>query len=236
MRTRRETVTVAVADGGFDMDLWTPERGGGPGLLLIQEIYGVGTYIRKVAEDLAGLGYVVGAPDLFWRLQRHWQADHDDEGLADSLKMGSRFDFELGVADSEAALGALSALPEVTGGTGLIGFCLGGSLAYALAARTHPAAVVSFYGSMVPDAVGLMDRIDAPVQFHFGGQDPYIPRDKVAQVERAVAGRDGMEIHVQEAAGHAFHNFDAPRFYHAEAAEAGWRLAAGFLARHLPAD
>ncbi|MET8154746.1 dienelactone hydrolase family protein [Sphaerisporangium sp. NPDC005289] len=232
MRERRETVTVA--DGGFDMDVWVPEAGRGPGLLLIQEIFGVGSYIRKVAEDLAGRGYVVGAPDLFWRLQRNWEAEHDQEGLAGSLQLVGRFDFETGVDDAEAALGVLSGLPEVAGGAGLLGFCLGGSLAYTLAARTRPAAVVSFYGSSVHDTLHLIDRIEAPVQFHYGGKDPYIPRDKAAEVERAAAGRDHLEVHVQEDAGHAFHNFEAPMFHHPEAAEAGWRLAMDFLARHLP--
>jgi carboxymethylenebutenolidase len=229
------TETVEVADGGYDMSVWVPESGGGPGLLLLQEIFGVGAYIRRVAEDLAALGYVVGAPDLFWRMRRNWQAEHDEEGIARSMELGGRFDFETGVADSAAALAALSALPEVRGGTGVIGFCLGGSLGFALAAQADPAVVVSFYGSTVPDSVALMDRITAPVQFHFGGQDPFITRDRVAVVEEAVAGREGMEIHVAESAGHAFHNFEAPAFHHPEAAEEAWRLSVAFLARHLPA-
>src|ERR1035438_8853411 len=110
----------------FDLNGWLPDAATGPGLLLIQEIYGVSDYIRAVAEDLAGLGYVVAAPDLFWRLQPGYQAAHDDAGLASSLAMGSRFDAAQGVADCNAALGALAALPEVDGSIGIIGFCLGG--------------------------------------------------------------------------------------------------------------
>ena len=64
--------------------LWVPDRGSGPGLLLIQEIYGVSDYIRAVAGDLAGLGYVVAAPDLFWRYKPAPQAAHDEAGLAES--------------------------------------------------------------------------------------------------------------------------------------------------------
>ncbi|GII75835.1 carboxymethylenebutenolidase [Sphaerisporangium rufum] len=233
MRQRQETVTVP--DGGFPLHLWIPERGSGPGLLLLQEIFGISSYIRKVAEDLAGRGYVVGAPDLFWRISPGWAADHDDEGLARSLELVQRFDFATGVADTAAAFDVLAGLPEVTGGAGALGFCLGGSLAYELAARAPVAAAVSFYGSSVPDTLGLLDRISAPVQFQFGGKDPYIPREQVARLEEAVAGRPNLEVHVQEEAGHAFHNFEAPAFHHPEAARAGWRLATGFLARHLPA-
>src|SRR4051795_10182030 len=139
MATR--TDSVAVDDGRFDLNVWLPQRGQGPGLLLIQEIFGVGPYIRSVAEDLAGLGYVVGAPDLFWRLQPGWEAGHDEEGLKRSAGMMSRFDAEKGVADVTAVLDHLAGLPEVTGGVGAMGFCLGGSMAYALAARAKPSVL-----------------------------------------------------------------------------------------------
>jgi carboxymethylenebutenolidase len=227
--------SVPVSGGVFDLTVWLPAAGTGPGLLLIQEIYGVSDYIRAVAEDLAELGYVVGAPDLFWRLTPGYQAAHDAAGLATSLEMGSRFDFEQGVTDAGAALDHLAALPEVRGGTGAIGFCLGGSIAYFLAARSAaPAAAVAFYGSAVPDSLAVLDQISVPLQFHFGGSDPYITRDQVARVEQAVAGQANVELHVEEAAGHAFHNRKAPMFHNPEPAARAWRRTEDFLRRHLP--
>jgi carboxymethylenebutenolidase len=226
--------SVATTGGSFDLTVWTPEAGSGPGLLLIQEIFGVSDYIRAVAEDLAGLGYVVAAPDLFWRLEPGYQAKHDQDGLNESLELASRFDLEQGVADAESALQHLESLPEVDGGIGLIGFCLGGSIAYFLAARTEPAVVISFYGSAVPDSVAELDRIDAPLQFHFGGSDPYIPREQVARVEQAAAGRQNVEIHVEEDAGHAFHNRKSPMFHVPEPAARAWQRTEEFLRRHLP--
>jgi carboxymethylenebutenolidase len=226
---------VGVPGGSFDLSVWLPAAGRGPGLLLIQEIYGVSDYIQEVAADLAGLGYVVGAPDLFWRLQPGYQANHDKEGLTRSLEMGSRFDFEQGVTDSAAALDHLAALPEVEGGIGVIGFCLGGTIAYLLGAQAEPDVVVSFYGSGVPDNTGALDQINVPVQFHFGGSDPYITRDQVARVEEAAAGRPNVEMHVEEDAGHAFHNRKAPMFYVPEPAARAWRRTEEFLRRHLPA-
>src|SRR3984885_7513122 len=214
--------SVPTPDGSFGLNLWLPPAGGGPGVLLIQEIYGVSDYIVAVAEDLAALGYVVGAPDLFWRLEPGYQAVHDQEGLTRSLEMGSRFDADQGVSDAAAALDHLAALPEVDGGLGIIGFCLGGTIAYFLAARTDPAAVVSFYGSGVPDSLEALDLITSPLQFHFGGSDPYIPRDQVARVEEAVQASGNAEIHVEEDAGHAFHNRKSPMFHNPEPAARAW--------------
>jgi carboxymethylenebutenolidase len=118
---------------------------------------------------------------------------------------------------------------------GILGFCLGGSIAYVLAAQNAAAAVVSFYGSAVPGSLELLDAIERPLQFHFGGADPYIPRDEVAKVEDAVRGRPTVEIHVEEEAGHAFHNRMAPMFHVPGPAERAWRRTEGFLSRHLPA-
>jgi carboxymethylenebutenolidase len=227
--------SVPASDGSFGLQVWLPESGTGPGLLLIQEIFGISDYIQAVAEDLAALGYVVGAPDLFWRLEPGYVASHDQDGLTRSLEISSRFDVEQGVADAAAALDHLAALPEVAGGLGIIGFCLGGTVAYFLAAQSNPDVVVSFYGSGVPDNTGALDQIASPLLFHFGGSDPYIPRDQVARVEAASAGKSNVEIHVEEDAGHAFHNRKSPMFHNPEPAARAWQRTEEFLRRHLPA-
>lgn len=226
----RRIEKVVVPDGEFNLHVWGQEAG--PGILLVQEIFGVGDYLEAVAEDLAALGYVVAAPDMFWRIEPGWSTEHDEEAIAKGMSMASRFDWEKGVGDAAAALAVLKNLPGV-GRVGVMGFCFGGTLAYLLAANTECDSLVSFYGSGVPDALDQIDAVRAPAQFHFGGSDPYIPRDDVAKVEHAVAGRDGMEIHVQEDGGHAFHNRKAPMFYQPEPAERAWNLTVDFLARTL---
>lgn len=224
---------VAVPGGAYDLTVWLPEAGSGPGVLVIPEIFGVGDYIHGVAGDLTRLGYVVAAPDLFWRLRPGWSVVHDEEGVRRSLELSRDFDFEQGVADTAAGLRHLTGLPEVDGEVGIIGFCLGGSIAYYLAAQNAAAAVVSLYGSAVPGSLELLDAIERPLQFHFGGQDPYIPRDQVAKVEEAVRDRPNAEIHVEEQAGHAFHNRRAPMFHVPDAAERAWARIEAFLSRHL---
>jgi carboxymethylenebutenolidase len=225
---------VSVSDGRLPLPVWLPESASGPGILLIQEIFGLDDYLTSVATDLAASGYVVAVPELFWRLSPGWSASHDEQGVTASLSLASEFDTERGESDVLAALEHLRGLPEVVGGAGLLGFCLGGSLAFAAAARGNPDAVVSFYGSSVPDRTSLLNEVTCPVQFHFGGKDPYIPRDAVQRVVDAVDAHPCAEVHVQEDAGHAFHNHSAPMFHEPDAARKAWHLTQDFLARALP--
>lgn len=223
---------IDVADGSFDAPVWEPTTGSGPGIVLVQEIFGLDGYLTSVAADLAALGYVVAVPELFWRVEPGWSSTHDDAGVAASMQVAGRFDAALGVSDVIATLHQLRAR---TGRAGVFGFCLGGTIAYEVAAVADPDVAVSFYGSGVPDGLDRIGSITCPIQFHFGGQDPYIPRAAVQRVVDAVTDLPHAEVHVQEQAGHAFHNHLAPQFHHPVAAAAAWELTTAFLARTLPA-
>ncbi len=229
------TERVSTDDGELDLHVWVPDQGSGPGVLLIQEIFGVGDYIKAVAARLARDGYVVAAPDLFWRISPGWAAAHDEAGLAASFELAQRFDVETGVGDCLAALARLRAAPEVRGGVGVLGFCLGGTVAHLVGAAGDPDAVVSYYGSGVPEALDRLADISCPALYHFGGDDPYIAAAGVDAVREAVedAGRDDLEVHVQARAGHAFDNHEAPMFHDTTAAAAAWAVTQRFLAEHL---
>lgn len=218
-----------------DLPAWLPPSGRGPGLVLVQEIFGLDDYLRSVAAGLAAAGYVVAVPELFRRTAPGWSSTHDEAGVAASMEVSAKFDPVLGLSDVLETVAHLRSSPSVTGGVGVLGFCLGGSLAFAAAAAGDPDVAVSFYGSTVAGRIADLTRVTCPIQFHFGGQDPYIPRTDVAVVETAVAGHPGAEIHVQEEAGHAFHNNVAPMFHHPEAAARAWDLTTEFLRRTLPA-
>ncbi len=230
--TRTEAVTVD--DGTFDMDLWIPDAGHGPGLVLVQEIFGVGPYIRAVAERLVALGYVVGAPDLFWREVPHWQGDHDEAGMAQSMELAMKVVPELALGDCLTSLSSLSGLDEVDGQPGIIGFCFGGSMAWAAAIHDDPSVAVSYYGSNVPSMLDDIDRITCPVLLHFGENDAFLPIEGVRNVEATVADRADIEVHVHVGAGHAFDNHEAPMFHQPRAAAEAWKQTTTFLNRHLP--
>jgi carboxymethylenebutenolidase len=230
--TRTEAVTTP--DGTFSAHVALPPSGSGPGILLLQEIFGVNDYLTAVADRLAELGYVVLAPDLFWRFAPDSPLEQTEEGIAQAFSRVATFDIELGVADSVVALEHLRSLDEVTGDVGVLGFCLGGSLAFAVAAATDPAVAVSYYGSGVADSLGAADAISCPLIFHFGAEDPFIPNEHVDAVEAAFATRDEVVLH-RYAAGHAFDNHLAPQFSDPPAAAEAWARTTDFLAEHLPA-
>jgi len=216
------------------MTVWTPPSGSGPGMLLIQEIFGVGSYIRAVGERLAAAGYVVGAPDLYWRVAPGYQGAHDEAGLNEAMALAGKLDQAQAIADCGAALDHLAGLPETASARrpGVIGFCLGGTLAFGVAAVDDPAVCVSYYGSGVPDMLDRIPQVTCPTLFHFGTDDPYIPGEKVDALAAALAPHMVLNV---ELAGHAFDNHDAPMFHDEAAARAAWSKTLAFLAEHHPA-
>ena len=222
--------------GGAEMGghLTLPESGEGPGIVVLMEIFGVGSYIRRATERLAELGYVALAPDLYRRVAPGLELGHDQDGLKQAFEAVQRLDPQGAVEDSVAALDALRERPEVAGRpVGVLGFCLGGGIAYEVAVAHDPAVAVCYYGSTIPGRLDQADRIDCPVLFHFGAEDEYIP---VADAERVCAIAEqhaGWECHIQSDGGHAFDNHDAPMFSRPEPAARAWEMTQEFLARNL---
>lgn len=228
------TEQVACDGGEMALHVWTPAQAPQAAVLLIQEIFGVGPYIRAVAERLADAGYLVGAPDVFWRFAPGWKAGHDQDGLTASIDKVGQLDFPKAVGDLCAALTQLGSKPGVDTAPAVLGFCLGGTLAYAVAANAQPSVCVSYYGSGVPGMLGMLDQISCPTLFHFGNQDAYIPNDGVQAIGAAIAGREGFVLNVEQA-GHAFDNHESEIFYDEAAAKASWAKTMAFLGLYLPA-
>jgi carboxymethylenebutenolidase len=234
--TRNEAITAA--DGHeFDATVVLPDTGSGPGILLFQEIFGVNDFLLGKAADLAALGYVVLCPDVFSRIERNVSLPHDEASLQEAFGYMGRYMAEVDdatkVGDLVAALGRLRELGETTGRVAAMGYCLGGFLAYRVAAAGDPDACVSYYGSGIVGHLDDAASITCPVCFHFGDADPFIPQEQVEQLQQAFAGRDDVEFHVHAGAGHAFENLLAPTFANPDAAARSWPITVAFLDRTL---
>lgn len=234
--TRTETVTAA--DGGaFDLWVWLPESGSGPGVLVLQEIFGVGDFIRERCASLAAEGFVAAAPDVFWRTERHVDHGHDEAGLeaafASVTRWGAEVDDETKTSDLVASLDHLRDLDEVDGGVAVMGYCLGGRLTYETAVAGEPDCAVSYYGSGIGERLDAADGITCPILFQYGGDDPYIPSSEIEAVRQAFAGRADARVEVEADAGHAFENHSASMFHQPDAAARSWPRTLAFLREHL---
>ena len=232
--TRNERVEAPTGEC-FDAQVFVSVEGG-PGILLLQEIFGVEEFVRTKAALLAEMGYSVLVPDVFWRVERNVSLAHDEAALEVAFGYMGRFaeiPRDVTTGDLVAALTHLRALREVTGKTAVMGYCLGGRLAFEVAAASDPDACVAYYGSGIAAELDRAPRVTCPVLFHFGGSDPYISQAEIGAISAAFAGRPDTEVVVQENAGHAFENSFAPMFSDPKAAAASWPVTVEFLTRTL---
>ncbi|MFI5692442.1 dienelactone hydrolase family protein [Kribbella sp. NPDC051586] len=211
-------------DDGLPVHEWGSADADAPGILLLQEIFGVSDYIKQRAADLHALGYYVIAPEIYWRLDDTELDESSPELLQRAMGIVGRLDWDLAVKDALVALHYL----QVRGkGAGLVGFCFGGGLAFNVAAVSRPDVLVSYYGSALKDLLELSPQVTAPSLHHFGNTDMYLDVDTI------VPALGDAEIHRYDGAGHAFDN-PLPMFHNADASALAWRRTEAFLARHLP--
>jgi carboxymethylenebutenolidase len=231
MTTPSNTSWIDIAPGlaGY---LALPPAGRGPGLLLFQEIFGVNRHIRAVAEQYALDGFVVLAPDLFWRQAPRVELGYagDDWKRAFALMQG--YAPADAVADIAASAAALRARPEVGGGkVGAVGYCMGGRMAYLAAATAGIDAAAPFYGGGIHLQLERAAGITCPMQFHYAGHDDHIPPEAVESVRQAFAGK-AAEVHVYPGSMHGFNCWERAS-YHAPSAALAHGRTLQFLATQL---
>jgi len=221
---------IAIAPG-YDGYLALPPAGRGPGLLLLQEIFGVNPHIRAVAEQYALDGFVVLAPDLFWRDAARVALGYEGADRERALALMRTVTPATVGPDLQAALATLKARPECSGKLGALGYCMGGRLAFAAAAAGGVDAAVAYYGGGIHTQLALAPQIACPVQFHHAGIDDAIPPTAVAAVQAAMAGKSA-EFHLYPEARHGFNCWARGAHHPASAALAHGRTLS-FLAQRL---
>jgi carboxymethylenebutenolidase len=188
---------------------------GGPGLVMLQEIFGVNAAMQDKARRFARLGFTVLVPDLFWRLQPRVSLGYTEEDRKKGFELFNRFDFKAGVADIAAAARWLEKKhPSV----GVIGFCLGGKLAVAATAAYPFKAVASLYGVKLEADKQRLRAIEVPLQIHVGDKDAHVPMQAVDEIKEALKDKPNAEVFVYPAAGHGFFNAARPEAYSPAAA------------------
>jgi carboxymethylenebutenolidase len=227
-------ITIESFDGGeFGGYLARPAGGRGAGLVLLQEIFGVNDVMRDTADWYAARGFVVICPDLFWRQQPGVElTDKTEEDWQRAFVLYQGLDEAKAVEDAAAALKFLRAHAACDGRAGAVGYCLGGKLAYLLAARFRPDCAVGYYGVGIDAALDEASNIRGPVMLHVAGRDQFCPPEAQAKIHAALDAHTLVTLHDYPEQEHAFARVGGEH-YDAGAAELANLRTVEFFARKL---
>jgi carboxymethylenebutenolidase len=227
-----DRLTVSTRDGKqMDAYVSTPASGQGPAVVVIQEIFGVNEWLRGICDWLAKAGFISVAPDLFHRLERNVQlTDKTDEEWKKAFWFYENFDVNQGVLDLMDTVEAARKLPGCNGKVGTIGFCLGGKLAYLMAARSQTDANVGYYGVQIEKS--LDEDVSQPLVLHIAEADPYVNHEAQAQIKQALRENKQVTIHVYPGQDHAFTR-EGGAHYDKASADLAHKRTVDFLAEKL---
>jgi carboxymethylenebutenolidase len=214
------------ASDNFQLGAYRADPASAPraAVVVIQEIFGVNHHIRAVCDRFAGNGYVAIAPAIFDRIERNFQSGYSPEEVAVARKFVANPDWTAMLRDSQAAIDAV----KDVGPVGIIGFCLGGSVAYAAATKlTGLSAAIGYYGGAIVRFADDKPRV--PTQLHFGERDAGIP---LSDVDIIRAKRPDVEIHIYPGAQHGF-GCDERASYNEASAGIAKQRSLDFFAAHL---
>ena len=229
------TVRIDSLNGNGSFDAYLAEPDGPPraAIVVVQEIFGVNEGIRRKCDGWAEQGYLALAPDLFWQLEPGVELDPDvPEQFQQALDLMGRFDQDGGVRDIEATIRAARARLGEGGKVGVVGYCLGGRLAFMVAARTDANASVGYYAVGVPGLLGEKHAIANPLMLHIAGADHFVGPDQQQAMHEGLDDHPRVTLHDYPGEDHGFAAEMGQRRSEAAAGLADRRTEA-FFAKHL---
>ena len=220
-----QDITLTSKDG-FQLGAYKAEPQGKPrgAVVVIQEIFGVNHHIRSVTDRYAQLGYLAIAPALFDRGEKNFQSGYDGAAMDKARGFAGKIPLDQRLADTQAAIDAVKSAGKVA----VLGYCMGGSIAFLSTTRlNNVAAGIGYYGGQI--AQFASEKPKAPLLLHFGEKDQAIP---LTDVEKIKAAQPNVPIYVYQGAGHGFH-CDERGSFNAEAAQVAACRSQEFLLKHV---
>ena len=222
------SINAADGSGSFSGYCATPTSGSGPGVVVLQEIFGVNQVMRDLCDGFAAEGYIAVAPDLFWRIEPDVQlTDKSQEEWDQAFDLMNTFlpDFEKGVADIAATIRHVRGIEGCTGKVGAVGYCLGGSLAYAAACVTDADACSGYYPVQIEDSLELSSSIKNPLFLHVAENDGFCPPEAQAKIKEALSPNEHVTVYSYPGVDHAFARVGGDNYDDAAATTANGRTA-----------
>jgi carboxymethylenebutenolidase len=221
-----ETIQLKAKDG-HELDAYVAKPEGEPiaGLVVIQEIFGVNKHIRSVADGYAKDGFLVIAPALFDRVEKHVELTYEGEDMKKAVELMQKLKPDTAIEDVGAALDYVKTQTQKKSGT--IGYCYGGSMSWLSACRLTPDASVGYYAGGIGNFA--QETPKAPVMLHFGRLDTHIPAEQVEKVHEL---HPEVQIFWYDNAEHGF-NCDMRSSFNAQAAKLARQRSLEFLKQNL---
>ena len=230
-------VSLKSLDGEeFSGYLALPAAGYGPGIIVLQEIFGVNAYMRQVCDWYASHGFVACCPDLFWRQEPGIElTDKTEAEWQKAFQLYQGLDEAKAVEDSAAAVEFLRKLPACNGRVGAVGFCLGGNLAWLLSVRSKPDCAVGYYGVGIEKHLNEAGNLASPLMLHIAGKDQFCPTEAQQQLHKALDSNPLVTIYDYPDQDHAFGR-PGGKHYDAQAAELANLRTLEFFVRKLAGE
>ncbi len=194
----------SVSGGAFKAYVSLPPAGFGPGLLVIQEIFGVNEHIKAVCDQYASDGFVAVAPDIFWREKTLTDLSYDSESVKAGKKLFENLNIHLTASDLQRTVEAIRHIPSCNGKVGSVGFCMGGLLSFVSAARAGVDSAVSYYGVGLDKYFDLLQDITCPLLFHFAENDESISIPTFNKIKNKFCKKKDVRIILHKDVSHGF--------------------------------
>jgi carboxymethylenebutenolidase len=239
-----ESLSIDVGGNPMPCYLARPDTNGpGPAVIVLQEIFGVNTEVKRIADLLASAGYVALAINYYHRTHPDLNEPYTQEGLQNGFAAAGTVTRATMRADISAAISYLNARADVKPGRlATWGFCFGGAVAFESATFPGLAAAIGFYGGSIaapfpsgePEALADADAVRTPLLLVFGGQDDYITTDMVERIKTTlIAAHKDATVAVYPDQGHAFFRDSSAALASSHDVAGAWKLVQEFLSEHI---
>jgi len=230
----KDHITIAGRDGAFGAYVARPKASPAPGVVVLQELFGVNADIRKTCDEIAEQGFLAVAPDLFWRQEPGVDLSNvtSDADWQHGMRLYQAYDRDAGVRDIKDTVNVVAKLPGCTSRVAVLGYCLGALMVFLTAVRESVDAGVAYHGGDTEKYLGEVDGLHASLLMHLGEEDEFISKAAQAAIKAALAKKPDATVYSYPGQNHAFSRHGGAH-YSAEAAALAHERTYAFLNRQL---
>ena len=228
-----DRITIEGRDGAFGAYIARPKVLPASAVVVLHEVFGVNSDIRKTCDELAEQAFIAVAPDLFWRQEPGVDLSVTSEpDWQHGLRLYQAYDRDAGARDVKDTVNSVAKLPGCTGRVAVLGFCLGGLMTFLTAVRYGVNAAVVYHGGDTEKYLGEINRFDSPLLMHLAEEDEFISKHAQAEIKAALASKPNATVYSYPGQHHAFARHNGAH-YNAAAAKLANARTSEFLHQHL---